>query len=118
MLRPLEKEARVREILSKEFGVAFSKKKLPLKTRKAPHEFDLVSEDGKIIGEVKSDKHTDKGFPTTRFPRAMLACRYLELVNAERKLMIFTDREFYAKFRQKSSGLLIDNIEIRLVELS
>jgi hypothetical protein len=48
----------------------------------------------------------------------MLACRYLELVNAERKLMIFTDKEFYEKFRHDAERLLLGNIEIRLVEVS
>ncbi len=113
MLQPLEKEAKVRELLGKEFGVGFIKKRLSLRTG-ILHEFDLVSHDGKIVGEVTSAKHTEKAYPNTRFPRAMLACRYLEMVDAERKLMIFTDKQFYENFKEDSQGLLFGNIEIRV----
>lgn len=118
MVGPLQKEAQVRESLSKEFGVKFRKRRLPLKTGKVWREFDAVSDDSRIVAEIKSDKHTEKGYPTTRFPRAMLACRYLELVEADKKLMIFTDRRFYERFRQDSDGLLLDDIEVRLIEVS
>ena len=119
MLSPSQKESLVREYLSEEFEVTFSKGILPLKTRRK-HEFDLVAQtqDGRIVGEIKTDKHTDKGYLTTRFPRAMLACRYLELVDAKKKLMVFTDEQFYQRFEQDSEGLLMDNIEIMLVKLS
>jgi len=117
MLGPLQKEAYVRKVVGGELGVVFRKQRLQLKTGKAWHEFDLASDDCSIVGEVKSDKYTEKGYATIRFPRAILACRYLELVEATKKLMVFTDRKFYQRFKQDADGLLIDNIEIRLVEI-
>ena len=110
MISPLDKEARVREKLEAEFGMPFSKKKLSLKNKKSDgsiiiHEFDLVSEDGKIVGEVKAYKYTEKAQSNTRRPRAMVDCRYLELVKADKKLLILTDREFHGKFTNDSDGL-------------
>ncbi len=76
-----------------------------------------MSEDGKIITEIKSDKHTDKGFHNTRFPRAMLACRYLELCSAETRTMVFTDREFLRNFKVASDGLLQGDIQVIWADL-
>ena len=121
-LNPYQKEQRVREMLAALFGVPFSKQRLPLATRRADgseilREFDAVSEDGKIMAEVKSDKHTDKAFVTTRFPRAMLACRYLELCSAEQKVVVFTDKEFYQHFRAAADGLLQGGVEVVWADL-
>lgn len=117
----LEAEKDVREKLSKEFRTDFEKRKLDVGYRSngntITHEFDLVSEDGKVVGEVKSDKYTENHYKNTRLPRAFTACRYLEKVNAWKKLMIFTNREFYDHFKEDADGLIDQTIEIRYMEL-
>ena len=119
---PLEKEQTVRDLLEDHFGVPFANRRLPLSSRddnsrQRHRNFDAVSADGNVIAEVKSDKYTTKGFPTTRFPRAMLACRYLELCSAPTRIMIFTDRLFFEKFRYAAAGLLLADIEIVYADL-
>jgi len=121
MLTPAEKEALVRNTLSQMYPVLLEKKNLPSRIGRSDGsvkwlEFDLVSEDGKIVGEVKSQRYNHKARGNTLIPRAMLDCHRLGLVEAERKLMIFTDRAYYEAFREDSDGL-IEGIEILLVEV-
>ena len=52
------------------------------------HEFDLVSEDRKIVGEIKSGKCS-----TTNCSLALVDCFYLSRLKARVRLMIFTDKE-------------------------
>jgi hypothetical protein len=82
------------------------------------HEFDIVSEDRSVIGEVKSDRYSPKAHANTRLPRVLCACRYLELINAPRKLLILTDQKMYEKIKHDLDGLVKNNIEIMHVELS
>ena len=110
-------EESVRTILSKEYGVALTKRRLTLQRKKHDgsakrHEFDLVSPDQRIVGEVKSYKYTRKAQANTRFPRMMLDCWYLTLVKADIKLMILTDETFYKEFQKNSNGLLPPSIKI------
>lgn len=76
------------------------------------HEFDLVSEDKSIIGEVKSDKYTKKAHSNTRLPRMLGACRYLELVKAKKKLLVLTNKEMHEIMKHDLDGLINSDIEI------
>ena len=117
-LTPSEKEDIAREILKRELGKRLEKRTLRVGPLEVPHEFDLVSEDGGVVGEVKTDGYDRKTFRTTRFPRAMLACRYLELANAPTKLVVFTDSGFYENFVKEARGLLLKPITAFCVSLS
>lgn len=110
-------EESVRAILSKDYGVTFNKRRLTLEKRKRDgspkkHEFDIVSPDRQIVGEIKSYKYTPKAQANTRLPRVMMDCLYLSLVSAKTKLMVLTDKEFYDKFKEDSDGLLPEEIKI------
>jgi len=111
------KEEKVREILGKEFGTCFREKPLTLTTG-YQRRFDLVSEDSKVVGEIKTDKYTEKAYENTRLPRAMLACRYLELVDADAKLLVFTNRQLYERFKKDASKLGVKGIQLRILEMS
>lgn len=76
------------------------------------HEFDLVSEDKTIIGEVKSDKYTKKHHSNTRLPRILGACRYLELIKAKKKLLVLTNKRMYEIIKHDLDGLISSDIEI------
>ena len=76
------------------------------------HEFDLVSEDKSIIGEVKSDKYTKKHHSNTRFFRILGACRYLELVKAKKKLLVLTNKKMYEIIKHDLDGLISTDIKI------
>ena len=117
MLSWQDKEKKVRETLGKEFETCFREKPLTLTTG-YQHRFDLVSEDSKVVGEIKTDKYTKKAYENTRLPRAMVACRYLELVNANTKLLVFTDRQFYERFKEDANKLGVKDIQLRILEMS
>jgi len=110
-------EQRVREALEKEFG-----KKLPKKAVRIgyfTHEFDLFSEDGTIVGEVKSGRDLDRTgkIKPYRFAELCLDCLYLMSIKAEKKIFVLTNKEMFIAFNKMVTGLPIGNIEIRLVEL-
>lgn len=110
-------EESVRTILSKEYGVVLTKRRLTLQREKHDrtpntHEFDFVSPDQKIVGEIKSYKYTKKAQANTRLPRVMMDCWYLSLVKAEIKLLVLTDEKFYEEFKKDSDGLLPPSIKV------
>ncbi|MEM3714364.1 MAG: hypothetical protein QXF82_05390 [Nitrososphaeria archaeon] len=53
----LEKEEYARKVLSQKFGINFFKRKVRLRGTNKTYEFDLVSPDGSIVGEVKGAKY-------------------------------------------------------------
>jgi len=110
-------EQRVREALEEEFGKKLPKKRL--KVGYYMHEFDLFSEDGTIVGEVKSGKDLDRNgkIKSYRFAELCLDCLYLMSVKAQRKIFVLTNKEMFYAFKKMIVGLPIKDLEIRLVEL-
>lgn len=117
-----EKEERVRRMLGKRLNTTFKKKRLPIGfksdgTRKE-HEFDLVSLDGEIIGEVKTFKPLKGGGrPSGKIDTTFQACYLLEKVEARRKLLVLTNKEFYMRFKKESDGIVSKEIEILHVQV-
>jgi hypothetical protein len=120
MLKGLAAEKVVREKLGKLIRRDFLKKReertLVVGRRsngeEIKHEFDLVSDDKSIVGEVKSDKYTEKHHANTRLPRILGACRFLELIKAERKILVLTNKTMHQKIRSDLDGLIKSDIEI------
>lgn len=110
-------EQRVREALEEEFGKKLPKKRVMIGYY--THEFDLFSEDGTIVGEVKSGKDLDRNnkIQSYRFAGLCLDCLYLMSVKAQKKLFVLTNKEMFDAFKKMIVGLPIKDIEIRLVEL-
>jgi len=113
-MKPLEIENLVREKLAEMFGTKFRKSKLitGYDSGKRPqiHEFDLVSENSEIIGEIKAGK-CSRG----NFSLALADCLYLSKVKARIKLMAFTDKGLYEYFKDHSEGLINSDIRPILV---
>jgi len=111
-------EQRVRETLEKEFNRRLPKKRVTIGYY--THEFDLYSEDGMIVGEVKSGKDLDRNgkIKPYRFAELCLDCLYLMSVKAEKRFFVLTNKEMFSAFNKMIAGLPIDGIEIRLVELT
>ncbi len=82
------------------------------------HEFDLVSEDKTIIGEVKSDKYTKKAHGSTRFFRILGACKYLEMIKAKKKILVLTEKEMYKVMKHSLDGVINPDIEIIHINLN
>jgi len=74
------------------------------------HEFDLISENRNIVGEIKSGICS-----RTNYNLALVDCFYLSKIDAKVKLMIFTDRDLYDYFKSKSLGLISEDIQLILV---
>ena len=113
----LDIEDYVRKVLEKEFRTPLPKNRLVIGylPDRSPnvHNFDLVSEDGSIVGEVKSGRDMSD----YRFAECCLDCLYLMSVEAERRIFVLTDRLMYDWFKRKICGLAIKNVDVRLIEL-
>jgi len=101
----------VRVKLEEIFGTRFRKRKLIIgfDSRKRPkiHEFDFVSEDMEIVGELKSGKCS-----RTNYERAFVDCVYLSKIKASTKLMIFTNKSLYEYFKDNSEGLISKDVRV------
>jgi ABC-type microcin C transport system duplicated ATPase subunit YejF len=113
-MKPYSIEKLVREKLGEMFGTKFRKNKLitGYDSRKRPqlHEFDLISENMDIVGEIKSGKRT-----RTNYNLALVDCLYLGKIKGKTKLMIFTDKELYEYFKDNSEGVISKDIRAILV---
>jgi len=77
------------------------------------HSFDLVSEDGQIVAEVKSHQLTKSGnAPSGKISDTYKTCLMLEKVSARKKFLILTDSKFYEMFERYSNGKISKEIEI------
>jgi len=116
-MKPFEIEKTVRDKLGEMYGTRFRKGKLIVGERSKGepqiHEFDLISENRFIIGEIKSGRCS-----TTNFSLALADCFYLSRVKAKVKLMVFTDKELYDNFRDRSRGLISSEVQTILINIT
>lgn len=107
------------EIVAKRFfekmlGISLEKRKLVVgyDSNKKPqiHEFDLVAEDMSVIGEIKSGKPS-----YSNYTRALADCLFLERVEAEKKILVFINKEFYAFFKARAEGIISTEIDVMLM---
>lgn len=105
----IEKFVRIK--LEEMFGTTFKKRRLVIgydsKKRPKIHEFDFVSEDMEIIGELKSGKCS-----RANYNLALVDCVYLSKVKANTKLMVFTDKDLYEYFKDNSEGVISKDIRV------
>lgn len=110
-MRPNDVERFVRSQLEKMFGVPLHKRKLVVghDSNGMPqiHEFDVVSDDMSIIGEIKSGKRTGSNYKS-----ALVDCLYLSKVKTQHKMLILTNKEFYKHFKDKSEGIIGKDIHV------
>ena len=93
-MKPADTERLIRTFLGKMLGVPLKKHKLVIghdsKNKPQIHEFDLVSDDMSIVGEIKSGRKS-RG----NFIGALGDCLFLTKVQSKKKLLILTDKEIY-----------------------
>jgi len=100
-------EGCIQRYLKDWWGQEFTKQKLQLKADEGSIEIELdaVSEDGKIIAEIKNMKHPEH-------PREMELVQddihRLMAIKADRKLLFLTDQLFYMAFCRKYKDKLLD----------
>lgn len=112
-------ERRVRNFFALKKGWKLSKQALEIgrKDDGAPlmHEFDMVSEDGIIVGECKYYRWTKTGnYPSGKISTANEALFYLSRVNAREKFLVLkedislTGKSLPEVYASRSSGLMDD----------
>jgi hypothetical protein len=113
-----EVEDAVRLIIGREFGVEFSKQKVRLLTG-GQFCFDAVSRDGKIVVSIKSSRGMTRGGKrTTGATKSAIAdLYYLKLVQARRRILVTTNRQFFELFSRDMRGRLAPGLEIKHVPL-
>lgn len=115
-------EPAVLELLAQAFGQPFTKQFLNVGLRKdgSPrlHEFDAVSADKSIVAGIRSSSGLTSGGrrPAGKIAGAFKEAYFLTLAEANRKLLVVTDAEYYNILSQEFDGLLPPQIEIMLVE--
>lgn len=114
----------VKETMEKETNHKLSEKALILGTKSdgTPklHKFDLVSEDGTIVIEVKSGKGIvgQNNRNSAGLSICSEACYFLSKVKAKLKILALTDRNMYDIFTKESDGIINnDFIEIRYFDM-
>jgi delta-aminolevulinic acid dehydratase/porphobilinogen synthase len=110
-MKPQETEKLVRNKLAGMFGMSLRHGKLVIGhvPGKIPqiHEFDLVSENVEVVGEIKSGRCS-----RTNYNLALVDCVYLSKVKARTKLMVFTDKRLCEYFKQNSAGVVSKDIQV------
>jgi hypothetical protein len=113
-MTPHEIEKFVRDKLAEMYGMSLRRGKLIVgrDSGRIPqiHEFDLVSENTDVVGEIKSGRCS-----RTNYNLALVDCVYLSKLKARRKLMVFTDKRLYGYFKQNSVGVVSKDIQILFV---
>jgi len=114
-----EVEEFVREQLEDEYKTKFTSKMLRLVTD-GMHEFDAVSQDGRIVAGIKASSgltSTGKN-PSGKIYSAVAELYFLSLVNAPVKLLVLTDPKFHAILSRKMKDRLAPGLELKVAELS
>ena len=113
----------MRERLEAEYGQPFSQQFLLVGWRAdgspASHELDAVSADRRLVAGIKSSSGKTSGGrrPSGKIAAAYKELYFLSLVDADRRILVLTDRGFYRIMMSESDGKLVSGLELMLIEL-
>jgi hypothetical protein len=109
----------VRTWLKNKYGVEFGRNALPLRDCEGKHEFDAVSLNGKIVAEIKTASGRTSGgkHPSGKRASAFEQLYFLSLVEADTKLLIITDTEFFEIMKARTAGTVPSDIELVICPL-
>jgi len=104
----------VRRWLKEQYGVEFGRSRLPLRGCEGVHCFDAVSSDGRIVAQIKvaSGRTSGGKHPSGKRASAFEQLYFLSLANAEIKLLVLTDPEFFEIMTAKTAGIVPANIQL------
>lgn len=111
-------ETFVRGRLAEEYGSPFASRVLTLVTG-GTHEFDAVSDDGRVVAAIKSASGRTSGsrVPSGKIKDAEAELYYLSLVSAPVRLLVLTNSEFHGILTRRLSGRLAPGISLKLIPL-
>jgi len=112
----------VRSWLKEQHRSLFEPRELELTLAQAPrgrHGFDAVSTDGRIVAGINgSSGKTSRGKnPSGKIYKAYQELYFLSLVNAEIRLLVLTDPDFYSIMKRETRGRLPNGVELVLCVL-
>ena len=113
-------ESYIRKCLEQKHGKKFEGSEIPLDLiTGGVHRFDAVSNDRTIVAGIKSFSVRETGkVGVGVIKSAFTELYFLSLVKAEKKLLIFTNEEFYNLFSKRALGKVLPDTEIVLCPLS
>ena len=108
----------VREQLAAQYGQRFA----PRVLRLAPggtHEFDAVSDDGRIVVSIKANSGLTSGgnHPTGKVATCLNEVYFLTLVDADVRLLLLTNPSFHAIFTKATAGQIAPGIGVEVLPL-
>ena len=108
-----EFESFSRVTMEKYFGVSLTEKN-PIGF---PKKFDMVSDDGNIVGDAKylTLVHRVK-LPPAKFMEIMGHVWLLEKVNAERKFLVFGNQKRVPEWWLEKYGKFVDDVEFYFID--
>ncbi len=113
-------EPYVRRWLTKKFNKSFKKEETELRLRSGGrHRFDAVSKDRKIVAGIRSSvgrKHQwgEGGKIKATYTKIL----FLSQVRAQKRLLVFTDKLFFEKFKKRSEFKYPKTVELIYCPLS
>jgi hypothetical protein len=111
-------EDEVRHSLSELYQTSFHRRPLQLQTG-GQHEFDAVSDNGKIVASIKTAAVAAGGrHPSGRVVDCFAELYFLSVLRARRRLLVLTSPEFHELFLTIARGKLAPGIEIVHIPLS
>ena len=113
-----EVECFVRGELQRRFGQRFTSRQLKLVTN-GSHEFDAVSEDGKIVVSIKASSGLTSGgnLPSGKFNDNIAELYFLSLVEAEQRILVLTSPEFHRLLTRKLEDRIAPGLSIECISL-
>jgi len=112
-MNPRQIEHMIRQKLEEMYGLSLPKRKLVVgydsKNFPKIHEFDLVSDNRQIVGEITSTRRA--------YDRTLRNCIFLSKIKATKKILVLTDKKFYQSFKSKYEGVLPSDVEVLLLNL-
>jgi hypothetical protein len=110
--------------LSERIGQRFTKRLLTVGKRSdgsdRTHEFDAVSTDGRIVAGIKSSSGKTSGgnFPSGKVASAYQELFFLSLADAENRILVLTNPDFYEIMRNHTDGCLSGGLKLLLIPLA
>lgn len=113
-----EVERFVRGELERRFSQSFTSRRLKLVTD-GNHEFDAVSEDGKIVVSIKASSGLTSGghLPSGKFNDNIAELYFLSLVEAEQRILVVTSPSFHQLLIRKLRDRVAPGLSIECISL-
>jgi hypothetical protein len=108
-------EDHVRDVLSAEYQIVFRRQRVKLQPG-GYHEFDAVSDNGRVVASVKTAAATGR-HPGGTLTNCLAELYLLTIVRAHKKILVLTSPDFHRMFMAAMAGKVPNGIAIMHVPL-